>query len=71
MGILYVAGLVLALLAGGAFALLLRAGYHGRIASEQAEYEKDMVESRKFYTTVAQVHPIRTVNPQDDHPSAA
>lgn len=71
MSILYAIGLVLALLAGGTIALLLRSGYHGRIASKQGEYEKDMAESRKFYATVTQIRPIRAVDPQDDHPSAA
>jgi hypothetical protein len=71
MSILYAVGLVLALLAGGTIALLLRTGYYARIGSERGECEKDLVESREFYATVTQIRPVRAVNPQDDHPSAA
>ncbi len=71
MGIMYIVGLVLALIIGGAVAFSLRAGYAGRIASEAGEYEKDAAESREFYADVAKFPQIKRGYPGDDRASAA
>jgi hypothetical protein len=74
MPILYDAGLVLAMLIGGAITLLVTAGYYERIASRRGEYEKDAAQSRAFYANLATLRPIKPVKalmPEDDEAPVA
>lgn len=71
MAILYVVGLVLALIIGGAIALLLKGGYYERIASKRGEYEKEIDERGDFDAAVAVFRRITPTGSRDHEASAA
>jgi hypothetical protein len=71
MVILYGAGLVLALIIGGAIALLVKAGYYERIASQHGGYEKEIGQRGQFNAALTVLRQITPIDPSDDEVSAA
>ena len=71
MTIVYDAGLVLALLVGGAIGLLVTVSHYEQIALRRWQYEKEVTEGRELYAALAMFRRIKPEHPSDDEASAA
>ena len=64
MVILYDAGLVLALLVGGAIGVLVTAAHYEHLAFQRWAYEKEVADGREVHAALAMFRRIKS-----DHPS--
>jgi hypothetical protein len=51
---IYVFGIVIALLTGGAIGLLLAAAHHQRVAAQRLRYEQEAARDRELHAAAAQ-----------------